>query len=42
MESWPVGETFALRAHTQRITLAVIMRAVFGVHDEDRLPASGR
>ena len=37
MESWPVGEPFALRRHTQRITLAVIMRAVFGVHDEARL-----
>jgi len=37
MESWPVGEPFALRPHTQRITLAVIMRAVFGVHDEARL-----
>ena len=37
MESWPVGEPFALRPHTQRITLAVIMRAVFGVHDEGRL-----
>jgi cytochrome P450 len=37
MESWPVGEAFALRPHTQRITLAVIMRAVFGVHDEERL-----
>jgi cytochrome P450 len=37
MESWPVSETFALRPYTQRITLAVIMRAVFGVHDEDRL-----
>jgi cytochrome P450 len=37
MESWPVGEPFALRRHTQRITLAVIMRAVFGVHDEKRL-----
>ncbi|HEY8810116.1 MAG TPA: cytochrome P450 [Solirubrobacterales bacterium] len=37
MESWPVGEPFALRRHTQRITLAVIMRAVFGVHDEERL-----
>jgi cytochrome P450 len=37
MESWPVDEPFALRPHTQRITLAVIMRAVFGVHDEDRL-----
>src|SRR3954462_5622649 len=37
MESWPVGEPFALRPHTQRITLAVIMRAVFGVHDEERI-----
>jgi cytochrome P450 len=37
MESWPVGEPFALRPHAQRITLAVIMRAVFGVHDEQRL-----
>jgi cytochrome P450 len=37
MESWPVGEPFAMRPHTQRITLAVIMRAVFGVHDEGRL-----
>ncbi|HEX6782612.1 MAG TPA: cytochrome P450 [Solirubrobacterales bacterium] len=37
MESWPVGKPFALRPHTQRITLAVIMRAVFGVHDEGRL-----
>jgi len=37
MESWPHDEPFALRPHTQRITLAVIMRAVFGVHDEDRL-----
>jgi cytochrome P450 len=37
MESWPVGEPFALRPHTQKITLAVIMRAVFGVHDERRL-----
>jgi cytochrome P450 len=37
MKSWPIGEPFALRPHTQRITLAVIMRAVFGVHDEERL-----
>ena len=37
MASWPLGEPFAMRPHTQRITLAVIMRAVFGVHDEERL-----
>ena len=37
MQRWPLGEVFAMRPHTQRITLAVIMRAVFGVHDEHRL-----
>ena len=37
MESWPLGEPFALRPHTQRITLAVILRAVFGVEDDERL-----
>lgn len=37
MQSWPLGEAFSLRPHTQRITLAVIMRAVFGVHDDQRL-----
>ena len=42
MESWPVGEPFALRPHTQRITLAVILRAVFGVHDEERFGALRR
>jgi cytochrome P450 len=42
MERWPIGEPFALRPHTQRITLAVIMRAVFGVDDEERLARLGR
>ncbi len=37
MESWPVGEPFALRPHTQRITLAVILRAVFGIEGDERL-----
>jgi cytochrome P450 len=41
MQSWPLGEPFALRRHTQRITLAVIMQAVFGVHDEERLARFG-
>ena len=36
MESWPVGEPFSMRPHTQRITLAVILEAVFGVHDRAR------
>jgi cytochrome P450 len=31
--SWPVDEPFALRPHTQAITLEVIMRAVFGLQD---------
>jgi cytochrome P450 family 135 len=42
MESWPVGEPFALRPHTQRITLAVILKAVFGVHDPARLDRAER
>jgi cytochrome P450 family 135 len=36
MERWPVGHPFALRPRTQRITLAVILRAVFGVRGEAR------
>jgi cytochrome P450 family 135 len=36
METWPVGTEFALRDHTQRITLDVILRAVFGVRDDQR------
>ncbi|MEZ5078038.1 MAG: cytochrome P450 [Solirubrobacterales bacterium] len=42
MESWPVGEPFALRPSTQRITMAVILQAVFGVHDDERLRAFER
>jgi cytochrome P450 len=42
MKSWPVGEPFALRPHTQRITLAVILKAVFGVHDPQRLERAER
>jgi cytochrome P450 family 135 len=37
MDTWPVGETFSLRPSTQRITLAVILRAVFGIEDEARI-----
>jgi cytochrome P450 len=37
MASWPVGEPFALRPSTQRITLSVILRAVFGIEDEARI-----
>jgi cytochrome P450 len=39
---WPVGAAFALRPHTQRITLEVILRAVFGVRGEDRLARARR
>jgi cytochrome P450 len=42
METWPVGEPFALRPHTQRITLAVILRAVFGIADEARIDRATR
>ncbi len=34
---WPVGEPFGLRPRTQAITLEVIIRAVFGIRDADRL-----
>jgi cytochrome P450 len=42
MATWPIGETFALRPHTQRITLAVILRAVFGISDEARIDRATR
>jgi cytochrome P450 family 135 len=36
LETWPVGEPFGMRPHTQSITLEVILRAVFGLDDPDR------
>jgi cytochrome P450 len=36
---WPIGEPFPIRARMQAITLDVIMRAVFGIVDADRLAA---
>ena len=37
LERMPRGEPFALREHTQAITLEVIMRAVFGVTEQGEL-----
>jgi cytochrome P450 len=37
IESWPVGRPFPLRREMQSLTLDVILRAVFGVHDGPRL-----
>src|SRR4051795_13213135 len=34
--TWPVGEPFALHPRMQRVTLEVILRAVFGVPARDR------
>jgi cytochrome P450 len=34
---WPLGRTFALRPRMQAITLEVILRAVFGVHEGERM-----
>ena len=34
IDSWPVGEPFALMPSMHRLTLEVIMRAVFGVADD--------
>ena len=37
IDSWPLGETFPIHARMQAITLEVILRAVFGVHEGPRL-----
>jgi cytochrome P450 len=37
VERWPIGEPFALWPHMQAISLEVVMRAVFGDIDSDRL-----
>ena len=34
MASWPLGTPMRLQEHTRKITLEVILRAVFGVQDE--------
>jgi cytochrome P450 len=36
VESWPEGEPFAIHERMQRVTLDVILRAVFGVTDAER------
>ncbi len=38
IDSWPIGETFALAPRMQRVTLQVIMSGIFGVEGE---PAPG-
>ena len=37
VDGWPVGREFALRPRMQAITLEVILRAVFGVRDGERM-----
>jgi cytochrome P450 family 135 len=37
VERWPRGEPFPLRPRMQAITLEVILRAVFGIREADRL-----
>jgi cytochrome P450 len=37
IDGWPVGTPFPLRHRTQAITLEVIVRAVFGVDDAERV-----
>jgi cytochrome P450 len=36
LETWPVGEPFAVHDHMRAVTLDVILRAVFGVRERDR------
>jgi cytochrome P450 len=40
IDTWPIGEPFALLPPMQRITLEVILRAVFGFHAENQLAES--
>ncbi len=37
VDRWPVGRELALRPRMQAITLEVILRAVFGVRDDERM-----
>jgi cytochrome P450 family 135 len=37
VEEWPLGQPFALRPRMQAITLDVILRAVFGVREGERM-----
>src|SRR3954451_11431687 len=37
VSSWPVGKEIELRPRMQAITLEVILRAVFGVRDDERM-----
>ncbi len=37
IDGWPAGETFAIHPRMQALTLEVIMRAVFGVSDRERI-----
>jgi cytochrome P450 len=39
VEAWPEGEAFAVHPRMQRVTLEVILRAVFGVTDAERREA---
>jgi cytochrome P450 len=42
IDSWPVGREFPIHPRMQAVTLEVIMRAVFGVSDPERLDALRR
>ncbi|MGI8462300.1 MAG: cytochrome P450 [Solirubrobacterales bacterium] len=37
IERWPLGEPYALRPRMQAVTLEIILRAVFGVREGERL-----
>jgi len=42
MDTWPLRHPFALRPHTQRITLDIILRTVFGVRQAERFARAQR
>jgi cytochrome P450 len=42
LETWPLGDPFALRPHMQAVTLRVILRAVFGLREESHIETFGQ
>ncbi len=39
VDSWPVGQPVALHPHLQKLTLEIVLRAVFGLEQGERLDA---
>lgn len=37
IDAWPIGRPFRLRPHIERITIQIMLQALFGVRDDERL-----